>query len=328
MKSPSSKQKAYIITGGLGFIGINFIKKFAPGDKLFVIDAQHPESNTVDTLEKIVRDSGVDCTLVPFDLCKSFGTEVVLDGIVRDYNVQTIFHFAASSHVDDSIKGPVPFIQNNLNSTLSILEWLRNREQRPRFIYVSTDEVYGDLPIDSKLSFDEGMPRAPRSPYSASKAASEMMVESYYHTYGVEYIITRCCNNFGPHQHKSKFIPKILDNFSRTEPIEIYGTGENVREWIHVDDHNEYIKKIDEAWESKSIKPNTAYNIGSGFELSNNCVVDVLYIKSGQPRIWGGPKKYVNDRLGHDRRYAVNTSKLSQYIKVKTNDKIEEFFYK
>lgn len=308
------KRNLIIITGGLGFIGMNYLKALPAGSHALVIDAGHPESNTPSTAAALAAEKDITCFIEVVDMCDTPETHKIINSYAAQYNIESIIHFAASSHVDDSIKSPAVFIQNNINSTLTLLEWIRMQPVRPRFIYISTDEVYGHIEMEDDRKFKETDARTPRSPYSASKAASEMLVESYHHTFGIEYIITRCCNNYGEHQHESKLLPKVIKLWKENKPIPLYGAGENIREWIHVAIHNYVVRELDYMWREGRLTLNTAYNIGSGLEYSNRELLDKLkddfnYV-SGKNVVPEPHFISVGDRLGHDYRYAVDTTKL------------------
>lgn len=312
----SQKRNLTIVTGGLGFIGMNYLHEFPAGSHVLVIDAGHPESNKPSVAAEITSSKGYTCFFEVIDMCETQETHKIIDAYAAEFNIESIIHFAASSHVDDSIKSPAAFVQNNINSTLTILEWIRMQAVRPRFIYISTDEVYGHITSGADRKFKETDARQPRSPYSASKAASEMLVESYHHTFGIDYVITRCCNNYGKYQHESKLLPKVVKLWKEGKPAPLYGAGANIREWIPVEIHNNIVKELDTLWREGKLPLNTAYNIGSGLELSNRELLDLLKrdyaAKGGEV-----PNPHfvsVGDRLGHDYRYAVDTSKLERVI--------------
>ena len=215
----------------------------------------------------------------------------------QDYKFDYIFHFAAESHVDRSISGPSPFIENNVMGMVSLLEWVRQHQPQARVINISTDEVYGHLekyeaPFIETCKFD------PRSPYAASKASADLIANSYVTTYGLDILTTHCCNNFGKHQADEKFIPTVIRNMVQGNKIPVYGTGENIREWIHVDDHNKSILEIAEGG-----RAGYRYNIGSKVEKTNlEMIVDISEILGEVADI-----EYVEDRKGHDFRYAIDS---------------------
>ena len=211
--------------------------------------------------------------------------------------VDVVVHFAAESHVDRSISEAAPFIETNVSGTANLLEVLR-KFPKVRFLHVSTDEVYGSI---EKGSWSEDFPLAPNSPYAASKASSDLLALAYQRTYGLDILISRCCNNYGPNQFPEKLIPLFITNLIRDKKVPVYGDGKNVREWIHVDDHCDALNLIINKGESGQI-----YNIGSSFELSNLEITQLILeiFQKGEESI-----EYVSDRPGHDFRYSLDCSK-------------------
>jgi len=277
-----------LVTGGMGFIGSHFINKLReiyPNCDITVIDkltyASNP--NNLKTQVKFINN----------DICNV--TEL------NDYDY--IVHFAAESHVDNSIKDGRPFVRTNVEGTFNMVELARKMKGLKKFIHISTDEVYGD--IEENKSSNEGDILNPSSYYSATKAASEMIVTSAHRTFGLPYIITRTCNNFGENQHREKMIPKIIKCLEEGNEVPVYGDGNQVREWIHADDNATAIINI-----MTSEKVNQSFNIGSGYRLTNNELVNLISEVVGKEVDY----KYVEDRLGHDRRYALNNSKYSEYF--------------
>lgn len=314
--------KNIIVTGGAGFIGANFVhhwRRKQPGDQIIVLDALTYAGNRTN----IAGIEGVE--LVEGDICD---TDLVRKLLV-ERRAETIVHFAAESHVDRSITGPDAFVTTNVIGTHSLLKaaksvWLDEGTGRPhRFHHVSTDEVYGSLgPNDP--AFSERTPYAPNSPYSASKAASDHLVRAYHHTYGLETTISNCSNNYGPYQFPEKLIPLFLLNALSGHNLPIYGDGMNVRDWLHVEDHCVGIELILEKG-----RPGEVYNVGGGQELPNIKVVDEICATvdaafaadpslaarfPNAPAARGKPtstlKTYVEDRKGHDRRYAIDERKI------------------
>ena len=232
-----------------------------------------------------------------------------MDKIFKDCTgIDAIFHFAAESHVDNSIDGPDIFIDTNITGTYNLLE--QARKHAIKFIHISTDEVYGDLELDDTNTFTESNNLKPSSVYSASKASSDLLVRAYNRTYNIDTIITRCCNNYGPRQHLEKLIPKIITNALTYTEIPVYGKGINIREWIHVNDHCRGIEFV-----YNNGKSGEVYNIGSGIEYSN--IELVKLILSEVAKLTGSDKTklyklitYVTDRKGHDLKYAINSNKL------------------
>lgn len=311
-----------IVTGGAGFIGTNFVRRWRsimPQDGIFVLDALTYSGNRANL-------DGLDgVALIEADICD---TERVLH-LMTDHAIDTIVHFAAESHVDRSITGPDAFITTNVVGTHSLLKaakavWLDQGTGRPhRFHHVSTDEVYGSLGPDDP-AFTETSVYAPNSPYSASKAGSDHLVRAYHHTYGLQVTTSNCSNNYGPYQFPEKLIPLFILNALSGRNLPIYGDGLNVRDWLHVEDHCRGIELI-----LQQGRVGETYNVGGGQELPNIAVVDSICAGvdaafaadpslAGRfpdaPAAKGRPtailKTYVEDRKGHDRRYAIDESKI------------------
>ncbi|RIV83052.1 dTDP-glucose 4,6-dehydratase [Aurantiacibacter zhengii] len=310
-----------LVTGGAGFIGGNFVHYWAdnhPSDAMIVLDSLTYAGNAstiagVEQAELVVGDIR-DTALV--------------EELLRDRSIDTVVHFAAESHVDRSITGPDAFIETNILGTNSLLKatrtvWLDEGNGKPhRFHHISTDEVYGSLDPEDP-AFSETTPYQPNSPYSASKASSDHLVRAYHHTFGLEVTTSNCSNNYGPYQYPEKLIPLFLLNALHGRDLPIYGDGMNVRDWLHVEDHCRGI----EACLLKG-KPGETYNIGGGAELPNSAVIDNICMHvdlafasfpglaarfPDAPAAVGEPtaelKTFVTDRLGHDRRYAIDERK-------------------
>ena len=227
-----------------------------------------------------------------------------------DIEYDYVFHFAAESHVDRSINSPLDFISNNVIGLTSLLEYCRSYQSQARIINISSDEVYGHLATNDS-PFTEESNLHPRSPYSASKASADLIAGSYHSTYGMDIITTRCCNNYGPHQHSEKFIPTVIRSLKNKQKIPVYGNGQNIREWIYVDDHNKSILEIAEIGESGMV-----YNIGSGRERTNlQLISDIITIGD-----FGGSLEdhveFVEDRKGHDFRYAISSVNYTRQFKL------------
>ena len=305
-----------IVTGGAGFIGSNLILylfKSQPDWHIFNIDKLTYASDR--SFLAPLRDS----ERYHFKKIDLVDRDAVKD-IVKSFQPDGVFHLAAESHVDNSISGPEPFIQSNIVGTFNILEECRQlwkEDERDwknnRFLHVSTDEVYGELEADR--FFTEETPYAPNSPYSASKAGSDLIVRAYFRTYGMNLVTTNCSNNYGPHQHDEKLIPTVIRNAIQHNPIPIYGKGENVRDWLFVRDHCS-------ALETAFLygKKGEMYNIGGNNEWANlnlvHKICDILNAKVGK-----GPEgnyknliSFVTDRLGHDFRYAIDSSKIKNEL--------------
>jgi dTDP-glucose 4,6-dehydratase len=287
-----------LITGGCGFIGSNFIRYLLetdPAVSVLNLDLLTYAGNQANLAEvegqsryRFVRGDIADAPLVG---------KLVGDG------VRAIINFAAESHVDRSIDDAAPFIRTNIGGTQTLLEAARQFRVE-RYVQVSTDEVYGSL--GSSGFFTEQTPLAPNSPYAASKAGADMLVRTYVHTFGLPALITRCSNNYGPYQFPEKLLPLFITNLLRNEPVPVYGDGLNVRDWIHVRDH---CAAIDRVWRSGRV--GEVYNIGGRCERNN------LELTHKLLEIMGKPKsliRYVKDRPGHDRRYAIDCSKMEREL--------------
>jgi dTDP-glucose 4,6-dehydratase len=317
-----------LVTGGAGFIGANFVRWWRsenPQGRVVVLDALTYAGNRAN-LSGIPDISFIHGDIRDFDLVRS----LLSDGL------DTIVHFAAESHVDRSIDGPDAFIDTNVRGTHTLLKaakavWLDSGAGRPhRFHHVSTDEVYGSLGLDDP-AFHEATPYAPNSPYSASKAASDHLVRAYHHTYGLATTISNCSNNYGPYQFPEKLIPLFIINALLGKPLPVYGDGMNIRDWLHVEDHCRAIGQI-----LAEGRAGETYNIGGRTELANCEVVsricegvdaafrakaDLAGLYPQAPaataRPTAGLVTPVPDRLGHDRRYAVNTTKIEEELDFK-----------
>lgn len=309
--------KTLLVTGGAGFIGSNFVhlilKRFQD-IRIIVLDKLTYAGN-LDSL----RDADGDprYTFVHGDICDAG----LVATLLKKHRPFAVVHFAAESHVDRSIDGPAEFIQTNINGTFTLLEaarqyWADRADKAKsefRFLHVSTDEVYGSL--GSTGYFTEETPYAPNSPYSASKASSDHLVRAYFHTYGLPVLMTNCSNNYGPNQFPEKLIPLMLLNALEGKPLPVYGTGQNVRDWLYVEDHCTAILEVLEKG-----KPGEKYNIGGHNEKTNLDIVHTLcdILDSKKPRADGksyrGQIIFVKDRPGHDMRYAIDASKIQQEL--------------
>jgi dTDP-glucose 4,6-dehydratase len=287
-----------LVTGGAGFIGANFVH--------YTLE-HHPEYDirVVDALTYAGNRAALDpvadrVDFVHGDICDA----ELVDGLVAEADV--IVHFAAESHVDNSLRDPAPFLRSNVLGTFTLLEAVRRHGSRCRFHHVSTDEVFGDLPLNSTDRFSESTPYAPSSPYSATKAAADMLVRAWCRSFGVAATLSNCANNYGPYQHVEKFIPRQITNVLTGRRPRLYGAGDNVREWTHVDDHNAAVHLI----LARGVIGET-YLIGSGVECSNRDIVEMVLTAMGQP-----PDAYdrVPDRAGHDLRYATDSTKIRREL--------------
>lgn len=286
-----------LVTGGAGFIGSNFVRqrrRTHPSDVLVVLDALTYAGN----LSSLADLPGV--TFVHGDICDG----ALVEQILSQHRIDAIVHFAAESHVDRSILGPAAFVRTNVVGTATLLEKARAAQIR-RFVHVSTDEVYGDLGKDDP-AFHEQTPLAPRSPYSASKASSDLLAFAWFETYQFPVLITRCSNNYGPYQFPEKLVPLMILNALSDTPLPVYGDGQNVRDWIHVEDHCTAVACVLDRG-----RPGQVYNIGGRAERKNLEVVHAILQALGKPT---SLIRYVADRPGHDRRYAIDDRKIEREL--------------
>ena len=298
------------VTGGLGFIGSNFVishlKKY-PSDTVVVLDNHSYAANGLN-LTGYWEDYRLE---VKHCDIRNIG---VMENLYADYKPSYAFHFAAESHVDNSIRGDDIFLDTNIVGTHNILKCIR--KHGGKLVHVSTDEVYGSLK-ENDPSFTENTPYNPRNPYSATKAASDHLVRAYVNTHGIEAVVTNCSNNYGPRQHREKFIPTIIRHIQNNQPIPVYGNGQNIRDWLFVEDHCDALLTIKE-----NFKSGERYNIGGGFECDNVSMVTMLLdIMGKQINMYQDWIKFVEDSKGHDLRYSMNSSKISNELgwKPKTN---------
>ena len=283
-----------LVTGGAGFIGSNFVRYWLrthPADQIINIDklTYAGSRHNLDGLP-----SGHQ--FIQQDICDP-GVEQHMRG------ADALIHFAAESHVDRSIDSAEVFVRTNVLGTQKLLEGAR-KQHVPLFIQISTDEVYGALGTDGE--FTEETPLHPNSPYAASKAAADWLAQSYFHTYALPVIVTRCTNNYGPYQHPEKFIPLMTTNAMQGKPVPVYGKGAQVREWIHVEDHCRALEQA--IWRGK---PGEVYNLGSGHRLSNLQVAELVLRLLDKP---ASLIQFVTDRPGHDFRYAVDATKARREL--------------
>jgi dTDP-glucose 4,6-dehydratase len=308
--------KNVLVTGGAGFIGSNFIRFLLKTDlsvKIINLDLLTYAGSMQNLVDLPAPDRHI---FVKGNICD----RELVSKLLHQYQIDTIVHFAAETHVDRSIAGPEQFVQTNIMGTFSLLEaardyWLVEKARsldEVRFHHISTDEVYGTLEQDDP-AWTEATPYAPSSPYSASKAASDHMVRAYGHTYGLPYTITNCSNNYGPYQFPEKLIPLMILNAQNGKPLPIYGDGMQIRDWLYVEDHCEAIWLV-----ITQGKPGETYNVGGGSQPTNLMIVNQLCsildeINSDSPHVpHSSLITYVADRPGHDRRYAIDIGKISR----------------
>lgn len=304
-------ERNILITGGAGFIGSHVVEHFAhtyPNYRIVVLD-KLTYAGSVDNIAHVLCDDRV--IFVEGDICDS----EIVDRLFADYAIDGVIHLAAESHVDRSISAPMVFAKNNIIGTITLLEaarkaWSGNYTNK-RFHHVSTDEVYGALPLDGGI-FTEESRYEPHSPYSASKASSDHFVRAYHDTYGLPTVITNCSNNYGERQYPEKLIPLFINNIVERKPLPVYGSGLNVRDWLYVGDHARAIDTV-----FHNAKDGETYNVGGNNEISNIELVRQLIAitdeELGNERGFSEELiTYVEDRAGHDLRYAIDSSKLQK----------------
>ena len=319
--------KSVLITGGAGFIGSNFIIYLLENNNnINVVNLDKlTYAGELSNLETI--ENNKNYTFVKGDICD---VKLVKD-LFKTYNFKSVIHFAAESHVDNSIKTPDAFINTNIYGTFNVLNIAKNywmdgpflfKEgfENNRFHHISTDEVYGSL--GKTDLFTEQTPYAPNSPYSASKASSDFIVRSYFHTYGMNVVTTNCSNNYGPRQHNEKLIPTIIRKALNNEDIPIYGDGKNIRDWLYVADH---CKGIDLVFQKG--KSGETYNIGGKNERDNlyiaHKICDILDELRPKEISYSEQIKFVKDRPGHDFRYAIDATKIENQLGWHANENFE-----
>lgn len=313
--------KRILVTGGLGFIGSNFIELvFKKYTDLHIVNydkAGYGSRNIYCSGKGVTQILGHNSyTWVCGDLSYEDHRSTAIKNVLKNERFDYIFHFAAESHVDRSINSPTFFIENNVMGMTNLLEAIRLYQPLTRLVNVSSDEVYGHLGVDDE-PFREDSPFAPRSPYAASKASADLIANSYVETFGLDIVTTHCCNNFGPHQADEKFIPTIIRHLVKNEKIPVYGDGTNIREWISVDDHNSSLLEIANYGVSGE-----RYNIGSGLEKTNlELIRDIVYIyihsdDSIVGEYFSNIVEFVDDRKGHDFRYAIDSNKYIRNFKL------------
>lgn len=320
--------KSILVTGGAGFIGSNFVPYFAvryPSYRVVIFDKLTYAGN----LNHLSECEGMpNCVFVRGDIADA----ALVDDVMERFDLRGVIHFAAESHVDNSISGPRVFVETNVLGTFTLLDAARRRWMaapgvyKPgyegcRFHHISTDEVYGTLGPEG--AFSETTPYAPNSPYSASKAGSDFLVRSYFHTYGLETTTSNCSNNYGPKQHAEKLIPTIIRRALAGEAIPIYGNGLQVRDWLYVLDH---CKAVDRVYHAG--RPGETYNVGARQEKTNLEIVDAVcaVLDGKRPRSEGSYRdlvRFVEDRPGHDQRYAIDPGKIVSELGWKPEESFE-----
>jgi len=321
--------KTILVTGGAGFIGANFVpyflKKYS-NYKIINLD-KLTYAGDIENLREISEHGNYE--FVKGDICN----RELIEYLFKKHDIRGVIHFAAESHVDNSISGPEVFIKTNVNGTFTLLDVARNywmdapfkckkEYEGCRFHHISTDEVYGTLG-DTGL-FREDIPYAPNSPYSSSKASSDLLVRAYFHTYGMDVTTSNCSNNYGPKQHSEKLIPTIIRKALAEENIPIYGDGKNIRDWLYVMDHCTGIDLV-----FHTGKSGETYNIGGRNERDNLFIVSHIcsVLDEKKPRNDGSSYKdlisFVKDRAGHDRRYAIDATKIETELGWKADENFE-----
>ncbi len=311
-QSTSTEPRRLLITGGAGFIGSNFVHHWCeqyPGDRVVVLDALTYAGNR-QNLAALAKHENF--RFVHGDICD----RPLIDSLLESESINTVAHFAAESHVDRSILGPDAFVRTNVVGTFTLLESFRHhwekrgKPESDRFLHVSTDEVYGSLEPEDH-PFTETTPYAPNSPYSASKAGSDHLARAYYHTYGLPTIVTNCSNNYGPYHFPEKLIPLMCINILLGKPLPVYGDGQNIRDWLYVGDHCRALDVV-----INRGKTGETYNIGGNNEVKNIDLVHKIceLMNELAPELPVRPAQelitFVKDRAGHDRRYAIDATKI------------------
>jgi dTDP-glucose 4,6-dehydratase len=310
--------KNILVTGGAGFIGSNFVRYVLHTQPdVFIVNLDLlTYAGSLENLKDLPSPQRYE--FVKGDIC----TQALVEDLLRRYKIDAIVHFAAETHVDRSIYGPAAFVQTNIHGTFSLLEaarkvWLDERkadDKNVRFHHISTDEVFGSLSPDAP-AFVENTPYSPNSPYAASKASSDHLVRAYLHTYGLPITLTNCSNNYGPYQFPEKLIPLMILNALEGKSLPIYGDGQQIRDWLYVEDHCKAIWQV-----LQRGLTGESYNVGGNNQPTNLEIVDTIceILDELKPASHFRPhadlKKYVVDRPGHDRRYAMNTRKIEQEL--------------
>ncbi|HWE04936.1 MAG TPA: dTDP-glucose 4,6-dehydratase [Tepidisphaeraceae bacterium] len=298
--------RTILVTGAAGFIGSNFVRMLVSRNepvKLIAFDKLTYAGNIANLADLLEKAGESRLVFVKADICDPDAVARTFD----QYKVTEVIHFAAESHVDRSILGSGPFIQTNVAGTQVLLDAAKAKGVS-RFLQVGTDEVYGTLPEDEpEIKFTEETPLAPNSPYSASKAAADCLVRSYFHTFHLPVLITRCSNNYGPYHFPEKLIPLFVTNLMEGKKVPLYGDGLNIRDWLYVEDHCEALWAV-----LNKGTPGDVYNIGGNNEITNRNITETILRLMGKD--WDENVQYVKDRPGHDRRYAIDASKIKREL--------------
>jgi len=326
--------KNIIVTGGSGFIGSALIRKLLVNKNLKILNLDKLTYANSLNLQNYLKKYKKNYSFKKIDI----NNYKILNKTIRSFKPDTIFHLAAESHVDNSISNSTKFVKTNINGTFNLLECSRDfwqnqdfyKNNRCRFIHISTDEVYGFLKHREK-KFTEEHRYNPSSPYAATKAASDHLVKAWYTTYNLPSIVTNCSNNYGPFQNKEKLIPKVILNSFKNINIPVYGNGKQIRDWIFVEDHVDALIKL-----VRVGKIGNSYNIGTNNEISNLSLIYLIFkqinkiYKKNHINNFCSKNliKFVQDRPGHDFRYAINANKINKLIKIKKNKNFEEKLFK
>ena len=298
-----------LVTGAAGFIGSNFLRMIAKGDLQGVLGVKVLDKLTYAGVKENLAsvEDFPNYHFIQGDICDPIQVRQVIS------EVDAVVNFAAESHVDRSISGAADFVQTNIVGVQVLLDAIKASGRKIRFLQVSTDEVYGSI---EEGSWTEEWPLLPNSPYSASKASGELLARSYNRTHGIDVVITRCSNNYGTHHFPEKLIPLFITNLIEGKKVPVYGTGENVRDWLHVDDHCRGIYSV-----LMNGGPGQVYNIGGGRELTNNEITSLILDAMGADE---SSIEYVEDRKGHDIRYSVDWTKINRELGYEPQVKFED----
>ena len=295
--------RTILVTGAAGFIGSNFVRMLiARGEdvKIIALDKLSYAGN-LSNLKEVLKDKRL--VFVKGDICDAS----LINSLWDEHGIREVVNYAAETHVDRSIMSSAPFVQTNIVGTQVLLDTAKTKGV-DKFLQISTDEVYGTLPEDKpEIKFTEETPLEPNSPYSASKTAADCLVRSYFHTFKMPVLTTRCSNNYGPYQFPEKIIPLFITNLIEGKQVPLYGDGKNIRDWIHVEDHCEGI------WATLNKgKPGEVYNFGGDSERTNRQLTEIIL--QLMKKDWDKSVQYVKDRPGHDRRYAIDASKAKREL--------------